>query len=377
MIRRALTAIAATAILFGTAHCSSAPDDSVSNGASEDNLTSLESVKPLVVIGTGNEGNGPDDVNPPDGIIFDKNGSLLLTDAENHRVQVWDFKNKTHLGDFGSPEIFHGAVVDLAQNPLTGQVVVTDEDAHVAYAFDPPTGKEDGAKALAGYTSSGPDWFTGEKVIKVGGITYDSKGRIYTVDARQNLVRRYDSKGTPDPTFKFAELGSVRFLHGCEGIAVDEKRGNLYVSNEFDSVIQVFDLETGEYKKKTIGKHSDPASPGNGTGQSVFPASVEGLWILDDYLLASNEADGGVGSLMIFDLANDNVWNTGPDDWKALDEKASPFKGSVGAFSSPDSVAAWTDADGESYVAMADQGHFLVPVYKWSDIVKAGKFARP
>ena len=111
----------------------------------------------------------------------------------------------------------------------------------------------------------------------------------------------------------------------------------------------------------------------------MFPAAIEGLWILDDYLLASSEADGGVGSVMIFDLANDSVWNTGPEDWKKLeaDHKVSPMKASFGSFSSPDSVAAWTDTDGESYVAVADQGHFKVPVYRWSDIVKAGKFARP
>ncbi len=380
MIRRALTALTASMLLLGSAHCSSSPADaSVSDGPSEDNLTAAINVKPLLTIGTGNGGAGANDINAPDGIIFNKTGNLLITDAANHRVQVWDIKNNRRLGDFGSPELFRGEVVDLAENPLTGQVIVTDEDTHVAYAFDPPTGREAGDAAFAGYKSSGPDWFSGENVIKVGGITYDSKGRIYTVDARQNLVRRYDSKGKPDPTFKFAELGSVKYLNGCEGIAVDEKRGNLYVSNEFDSVIQVFDLASGAYKKQTIGKHSDPATPGVGTGPSVFPAAIEGLWMLDDYLLASSEADGGVGSVMIFDLSNDKVFNTGPDDWKTLeaDRKASPYKGAFGSFSSPDSVTAWTDADGESYVAVADQGHFKVPVYRWSDVVKAGKFARP
>ena len=380
MIRRALTALTASMLLLGSAHCSSSPADaSVSDGPSEDNLTAAINVRPLLTIGTGSGGAGVNDINAPDGIIFNKTGNLLITDAANHRVQVWDIKNNRRLGDFGSPELFRGEVVDLAENPLTGQVIVTDEDTHVAYAFDPPTGREAGDAAFAGYKSSGPDWFSGENVIKVGGITYDSKGRIYTVDARQNLVRRYDSKGKPDPTFKFAELGSVKYLNGCEGIAVDEKRGNLYVANEFNSVIQVFDLATGAYKKQTIGKHSDPATPGVGTGASVFPAAIEGLWMLDDYLLASSEADGGVGSVMIFDLSNDKVFNTGPDDWKTLeaDRKASPYKGAFGSFSSPDSVTAWTDADGESYVAVADQGHFTVPVYRWSDVVKAGKFARP
>jgi WD40 repeat protein len=378
---RALSKIAAAFAVSLVAACSAAPDDkAASGGAQESEIVTSIDVKPTAVLGTGNPGSGDNDINTPDGVIFDKNGNLLLTDALNHRVQVWDVRpaQPKRLGQFGSPEIFRGEIVDLAQSPITGQVIVTDEVTHVAYAFNPPKGDEPGDKKFSGYTSAGPDMFTTEVVKKVGGITFDSRGRIYTVDARQNLVRRYDATGKPDPTFKFAEKGSVAYLHGCEGIAVDEKRGNLYVSSEFDSVIQVFDLETGEYKKHMIGGKNDPAHPGTRTGPSIFAAAVEGLWILDDYLLASDEADGGEGHVQIFDLRDPTVFDTGPDEYARLkqENKPSGYVGQFGSFCSPDSVAAFTTHEGESYVAVADQCHYKVAVYKWSEITKAGKFGR-
>ena len=115
------------------------------------------------------------------------------------------------------------------------------------------------------------------------------------------------------------------------------------------------------------------------TGTSLFSASIEGLWILDDYLLAADEADGGEGHIIIFDLASDSIFDHDADDYAKLkaDGKKSAFIGGFGNFLSPDSVAAYTDAkSGESYVAVADQGHYQVALYKWSDIKKAGKFGR-
>lgn len=370
---RALGAVLAFASL---AACGAA-DDGVAGDEAE--LTGKIAVKPYAVLGTGQAGAGEDDINTPDGLTFDARGSLLITDAMNRRVQVWDVRGETkRLGQFGTAEVFRGEIVDLAVSPVTGQVIVTDEDTRLAYAYDAPKADRKGDLDPAAYTLKTADMFSTEVVKKVGGITFDSKGRIYTVDARQNLVRRYEADGTPDLTWKFAEKGGSRYLNGCEGIAVDEKRGNLYVSSEFTSSIQVFDLEDGTPKNLTIGRRTDPANPGIPTGRSVFSAAVEGLWILDDYLLASDEADGTEGHVFIFDLANESIFDHDADDFAKLKSarKKPAFVGAFGSFCSPDSVTAFTDEDGESYVAVADQCHYQVPLYKWSDITKAGKFSR-
>jgi DNA-binding beta-propeller fold protein YncE len=367
-------------LLLFAGGCASAPDDGAAAGEAQvsDLVTSIEA-QPFARIGTGKPGAGENDINTPDGVVFDANGSLLITDAMNHRVQVWDVRNgPRRLGQFGSADVFRGEIVDLAVSPVTGQLIVTDERTYLAYAFDPPSGKEPGDLKLSGYTLTSGDMFSTEVVKKVGGITFDSQGRIYTVDARQNLVRRYDATGKPDPTFKFAEKGGTAYLNGCEGIAIDEKRGNLYVSSEFTSAIQVFDLNDGTPKNKVIGRRNDAAHPTAPTGTSVFSAAVEGLWILDDYLLASDEADGGEGHVMIFDLREESVFDHDADDYARMkaDNQKSGYIGSFGSFCSPDSVAAFSDKDGESYVAVADQCHYQVALYKWSDLLTAGKFGR-
>lgn len=380
MNARALPRLIPALLLLLSAACSSVTEDAAAAGDPQESaLVATIDAKPFATIGTGRPGAGENDINTPDGVTFDGNGSLLITDAVNQRVQVWDVRNGARrLGQFGSAEIFSGEIVDLAVSPVNGQVIVTDEDTHLAYSFNPPAADAQGKLDLAGYTLESRDMFSTEVVKKVGGITFDSKGRIYTVDARQNLVRRYDATGKPDPTFKFAEKGGSAYLNGCEGIAVDEKRGNLYVSSEFTSSIQVFDLNDGTPKNQLIGRRNDAAHPGTPAGKSVFSAAVEGLWIIDDYLLASDEADGGDGHVMIFDLREESVFDHDAEDYAQLKtaKKKSGYVGSFGSFCSPDSVAAFTDKDGQSYVAVADQCHYQVVVYKWADLLEAGKFGR-
>jgi len=370
------TAVALSLLLFGCAATAANPSGD-EQGTSGDEVVTGINVQPYARIGTGNAGNGINDISTPDGVIFDARGSLLLTDADNHRMQVWDVRGDApkRLGQFGDAHVFVGQIVDVAINPKDGKLIVSDEDSHLSYSFLPPKADED----PAAYKLETPDMFKTETVKKVGGVTFDSKGRLYTVDAHQNLVRRYDETGKPDPTFKFAELGGTAYLNGCEGIAVDEKRGLLYVSSEFTSAIQVFDLETGAPKNHAIGRKTDAAHPGQPTGQSVFASSIEGLWILDDYLLASDEADGGEGHVMIFDLASDSIFDHDATDYAQMKaaNKPSAFIGGFGSFCSPDSVAAFTDPQShESYVAVADQCHYQVAMYKWSEVTKAGKFGR-
>jgi DNA-binding beta-propeller fold protein YncE len=330
-------------------------------------------VEAMATFGSGHAGSSESEIDEPDGVVFTRSGLLLATDGINHRVDVFDPFNKKRLGQFGSPEIFHGNVVDLAIAP-NGDVIVTDEDAHVAYPFAEPTRGADPAS----YKFKGADMFPNEGLGKVGGIAIDSKGRIYTVDARQNLVRRFLQSGAPDPSFRFAELGSTAALRACEGVVLDEKRGRLYVSSEGDSVVQVFDLADGHYLNEMVGGAPDPAAKPRPKSDRIFQAAVEGLAILDDYLLAVDEADGGVGRLHIFDLREKSSFNTEPAQYLALKtaRKSTGYKGFFGDFLSPDSVTAYTAPDGQSYVAIADQGHYKVVVYRWSDILAAGKIKR-
>lgn len=359
-------------------------------------------VEPYAILGSGRPGKTVSDFDKPDGVAFTPQGLLLATDAKNHRVQVWDVKTKMHLGEFGHG-ILGGEVVDVAVAP-DGTVLVTDQILNLAYAFVPPAPgeKDEKGKPLGPYDYVFKGTRFGERHFdKLGGIAIDSKGRIYAVDAHLNEVFRYTPDGANDSTWKFAKqrMDGETYLHGCEGIAIDEAAGNIYIASEKDFVIQVFDWETGTYKGKLIGAGSDGS--GKTSGKSIFSGSVEGLAIAGKTLFAVDES---VGHIQIFDLNGTGAFNrdlvslsSGARSRKAgylgfvghspqvdFEDKTNKAlqqqvkDGAIipgqanppGYFCSPDSIAAHTVA-GETYIAIADQCNYRLAVYRWSDISRA------
>ena len=361
-------------------------------------------VEPYAIIGSGRPGKGAADFDKPDGVAFTPNGWLLATDAKNHRIQVWDVKTKNRLGEFGHG-IVGGEVVDIAVTP-NGLVLVTDQLLNLAYAFRPPKTGETNEKGkplpLYEYQFAGTR-FGEQGFDKLGGIAADSRGRVYAVDAHLNNVFRFTPDFKPDPSWRFerSRADGSTYLHGCEGIAIDEINGQLFIASEKDAIIQVFDWETGAYKGKLIG--ASKTETGTPTGKSVFSGSVEGLALATGHLLAVDES---VGHIQVFDIAQPSAFNLDLEAYSAAGHKPnSGYKGFFGHsptvdfedknnktlqqqvkdgsiipgqanppgyFCSPDSIASFTDkASGESYIAIADQCNFRLAVYRWSDINKA------
>jgi len=358
--------------------------------------------EPYAILGSGRPGKAIADFDKPDGVAFTPQGWLLATDAKNRRVQIWDVKTKAHLGEFGHG-ILGGEVVDIAVAP-NGMVLVTDQVLNLAYAFMPPQPgeKDEKGKPLGPHDYVFKGTRFGERHYdKLGGIAIDSKGRIYAVDAHLNEVFRYTPDGANDSSWKFAKqrADGDTYLHGCEGIAIDEAAGNIYIASEKDFLIQVFDWETGAYKGKLVGVRSDGS--GKPLGKSIFSGAVEGLAIAGKTLFAVDES---VGHIQIFDLNNPSVFNRdlagfGP----TLRARNGGYKGFVGHspqvdfedktnkalqqqvkdgavipgqanppgyFCSPDSIATHT-MDGETYIAIADQCNYRLAVYRWSDITRS------
>jgi hypothetical protein len=359
-------------------------------------------VQPFAVFGSGHPGKAAADFDKPDGVAFAPNGLLLATDAKNRRVQVWDVKTGTRVGEFGH-KYFGGEIVDIAVAP-SGLVLVTDQTLNLAYAFAPP---QQGAVDKESGKPLGPSDYQfkgtrfGEQGFdKLGGIAVDSRGRVYCVDAHLNEVRRFTPDFRADDTFRFERTkpGGDTYLHGCEGIALNEATGDLFVSSEKDFVIQVFASETGAYKRKLLGGNVDTAmTPG---GKRIFYASVEGLAVSRNHLFAVDESAGHV---QIFDLSRPSVYNAdlvkftsprknrqagyvgffGHASKMNFEDKADVelqtqvknetiIPGQVnppGYFCSPDSIASYTDtATGETYIAIADQCNYRLVVYRWSDV---------
>lgn len=357
------------------------------------------SVEPYATLGSGRPGKEAADFDKPDGVAFTPQGWLLATDAKNRRVQIWDVKTKAHLGEFGHG-IFGGEIVDVAVGP-EGTVLVTDQTLNLAYLFQPPKpgAKDEKGKPLGPYQYQFKGTRFGEQGFdKLGGITIDSRGRIYAVDAHLNDVRRFNADGTVDASWKFEKSrgNGETYLHGCEGIAIDEATGNLYIASEKDFLIQIFDWETGAYRGKMLG--AAPDAQGKPTGTRVFSGSVEGLAIAGTHLFAVDES---AGHIQVFDLARPGAFNTdltgfrrnngylgffGHSPQVDFEDKNNKTlqqqikEGSVipgqanppGYFCSPDSIASYTDKEsGEVYLAIADQCNYRLAIYRWSDIGKA------
>ncbi len=357
-------------------------------------------VAPYLVLGSGHPGKAASDIDKPDGVAFTPTGLLLATDAKNRRVHVWDVKTNTHIGEFGH-KLLGGEIVNIAIAP-SGTVLITDQLLNLAYAFEPPKPGEldEKGKPLAPHNFQFKGTRFGEQGFdKLGGIAINSRGRIYLVDAHLNEVRRFNPDYLPDSNWKFERVkaNGDTYLHGCEGIAIDDSTGNLYIASEKDSIIQVFDLETGAYKRKLIGAGEDAS--GALTGKRVFFGSVEGLTLVGNYLLAVDE---GAGHIQVFNLTLADVFNKDLVQYAASPKNRTGYKGyfghsslvdfedktnttlqqqvkdgtiipgqanPAGYFCSPDAIASYNDkATGETYIAVADQCNYRLIVYRWSAI---------
>lgn len=308
------------------------------------------------ILGTGKADATPQSINPPDALAFTSDGLLLATDAMNHRVQIFDPVSGAHLGSFGDADLFPGEVVGIAVAP-DGSVFVSDEKANQIRLF----ARADCGNAL--FIPAGPS-LSNSKFQRITGVVCDSAGRLYAVDTLAGEVYRYLHNFVADPTWKFESRrpDGVTMLHRTDGITIDDKSSTLFVTSERNGMVYAYDCETGRFLGRTIGRHIDPASV-KPIGESVFSRSVEGLAILDDYLLAVDEGDDEEttdrkGQLLVFPLRNPTT--------------AGPI-GRLGDFRSPDGVATFTGSTQrpESLVAVADQGRFRVVLFRGDDLLRA------
>ncbi|MDD5166345.1 MAG: hypothetical protein PHQ57_03010 [Candidatus Omnitrophica bacterium] len=321
-------------------------------------------IRPFCKFGTGKADASLSAINPPDGLAFTEEGLLLATDALNHRVQILDPYSGKHVGSIGDASLFTGEVVDIVVLPDKG-LLISDEKANQIYRFKRAT------VSPAAFQPMPPPLLSGEGFEKLCGMASDSKGRVYVVDGIAGQVRRYLPGFKPDPSWKFQFI-----LNKAEGIAIDESRRTLFLSSDWDGMIQAFDLETGKWMGRAIGRGVDilTAKP---RGQSVFSLSVEGLAIIDNYLLAVDEGEISAlknypGHILIFDLGSPVLYETD----RAMCQKrmangiADGLVGWFGSYLSPDAVAVFPGnaKHPEPLVAVANQGSYEVLVYKWEDI---------
>jgi len=204
-------------------------------------------------------------------------------------------------------------------------------------------------------------------LVNPHGVAVDAEERLYVVDNFSRKVHVYDRRGNRH--FVFPEQGPD-FVSPI-GIAIDERRGRVYVTDSADAVVRVFDREGVEVSGGIRG-----GAMGRPTGIAVSAATDELLVVdtlnstvlrfsLGDHALkgltgAEGTADGRFhspthlsvsrdGGLVVTDSLNHRVQVFAPDG-KFL--RAFGAAGDTpGHFSRPKGAA--VDSDGNIYVVDA------------------------
>jgi len=181
----------------------------------------------------GAKGSGPLQFDEPNGIAVDDQGRIFIPEQSNKRVHVLN-RDYTFAAFLGGPGLGAGQ-------------------------YDKPMG-----------------------------VTADATGRIYVTDENLNKVVVYDRVAGSNPPqwqfkFEFANAGAGKIDH-AESIAVDRVRQKIYLSDEGQHHMKVYDL-AGKFLQTF-------ASNGAGPGQFTPGGQPEGIGIDENHYIYVNDEGG-------------------------------------------------------------------------------------
>lgn len=259
----------------------------------------------------------PAGLSRPNGMAVAPDGSLYVMDRGNYRVvhlsATGDFLSQFGQLGTGPGNIYSGWDIDLdsAGNIYVCNLVLSPGGAYVIH---------DGVKVFA------PD---GRFIRELGGHDYplnntaprynpyglaiDSQDRIYVADFGTNTVRIFDQAGQ-QLAILFGIIGvEDGQFKGLVDVAVDDRRGLLYVLDQFNSRVQQFALHEDASGEITVTHQYTLGSYGRQPGQFAYPQSMA---LTEQRLHISDMANRRI---QVFDPEGRPVLQmTAPQDWQAL-----------------------------------------------------------
>jgi len=199
----------------------------------------------------GSLGNGNGQFNSPRGVT-DSNGNILVTDTNNHRIQIFDSEGK-FISTFGSNGNGNGQFSNpwgIAMNSK-GNILVGEYSGNRIQIFN----SEGEFLSMFGQGEIKNVQFHDPK-----GISIDKNDNIYISDASR--IQIFNSEGKFISTFGERGVGNCQFNYPI-GITINSK-GNIHVCDNNNHRIQIFDSK-GNFIS-TFGS--------NGNGNSQF----DGPW---------------------------------------------------------------------------------------------------
>jgi tripartite motif-containing protein 71 len=263
-------------------------------------------------------GPGPGVLLRPNGVAVAPDGSLYVMDRGNYRVAHVSAQGEI-LDSFGQlgvgPEdIYAGWDIEL---DTTGKVYISNLIPVEEETFQ----AHDGIKV---FTSQG------RFVQELGGQDYDAEdphfqrpygldidrqGRVYVPGFDSNSLRIFTPAGEEIATL-FGEKGvEAGQFNGMLDVAVDDERSLLYLTDQFNSRVQQFDLVEASSGELSVRHRLSFGSYGRETEQFAYPQNI----LVDDRSGRVYVGDMGNRRIQVFDPQGQYLSEmVAPLDWQVI-----------------------------------------------------------
>ena len=389
---------------------------SCSENQTPTDLTTL--VQPFGIIPSSQNGygGGLDQLAQPDDVEILSNGSFVVTDVDNNRIQFFS-------SDGSLLKSVSAKHLRLPNHNIVPTGVATDGDGFIYVSLE-------GVGRIARFTPelifdqfighpcsvSAENYYQTEHdgcLISPQGLVVAKNGDVYVIDMAKNIFkknevrnfgfRKFYQSTKSDKTVYLYDRGFAQsqeitaIMRKSEGMAIGPDQKTLYVAEEkpqksqfgnLDKMryIAAFDLETGRFLNRLFGVSVKNDSIVGG----VFKNSVEGISVFEKYLFAVDEKGGKV---VVFDLrSGSHLGSIGRRAYYYCDDESDCVIDGVNyneqniiagramphlkndwrknEMASPDGISAITLDGGSRQLAVVDQWNSRILLYDLSKILR-------
>jgi DNA-binding beta-propeller fold protein YncE len=215
----------------------------------------------------GRSGSGEGEFRAPNGIAVDKSGNIYVADVLNQRVQKIK-PDATFIAQWNGPEPGFVGPGDIAMGPDNSIYVVDQGNARIV-----KFGSGWRVLAVWGTRGAGDGQFNEATSVAVD----EKTNRVYVADPRNRRIEVFDTNGKFVANWFVEEWQPKENLWYFQDLVVDSKAGRLYASSTATDEVLVFDLNG-----KKIGSLK-PNPPDKLEGASSLALTNGRLYVLNTF----------------------------------------------------------------------------------------------
>jgi len=361
-------------------------------------------------------GDGDNQLAQPDDVEILKNGSMLVSDVNNNRLQLFS-KNGEYLRSINAQDLnLEGEIIPTGISKDAKEFIyVSCEGSGTVVRLNPDLsfnqfiGRNCEIKDTEYYCPENENCLKSPQ-----GLITSASGDVFIIDMDDSFRRGYEGSIRNFGFKKFKQInenGAINYIYDkdfadtqeitkvmrkSEGMAISESKGILFIAEEkpyegeFGNTdrfrfVAAFDLNTGKFLEKLYGVEQENGKIISG----LFLDSVEGLSVFENFLFALDEKAGTVrifnietgeslGSLgqagkyycddhsdCVIDGVNYNEQSISAGT--ALPHQKNSWENSE--LASPDGVNAVELLNGEKRLAVVDQWNMRIVFYDLDEIL--------